>query len=145
MTEIDNELIDWAVYSETRSSLGPDFVRILGYFREDGTQSVSKIEAAMKAKDAAQIIEPAHRLKGGSLQFGATRLAALAELIEMTARKCVEHHHAPDEILEQIVGLRPLFEETLPILEHESSPVVQRQPMGFGRRSTLLGNHMSGR
>ncbi|QTD55695.1 Hpt domain-containing protein [Parasphingorhabdus cellanae] len=143
MAQLDSELIDWAVYSETRSSLGPDFVRILGYFREDGTQSIVKIEAAMRSKDAAQIIMPAHKLKGESMQFGAIRLAAVAELIEMTARKCVEHHEAPDEIIEQVVGLRPLFEETLPILEYESSPVVQRQSMGFGRRSSSLGNHIT--
>ncbi len=142
MTQLDSELIDWAVYSETRSSLGPDFVRILGYFREDGTQSIVKIEDALRAKDATQIIMPAHKLKGESLQFGAIRLAALAELIEMTARKCVEHQEAPDEIIEQVVGLRPLFEETLPILEHETSPVVQRQPAEAGRRSTGLTNHL---
>lgn len=145
MTQLDNELIDWAVYSETRSSLGPDFVRILGYFREDGTQSVVKVETAMRAKDAAAIIVPAHKLKGEALQFGASRLAALAEQIEMMARKCVEHQQAPDEILEQVVTLRPLFEETLPILEHETSPIVQRQPMGFGRRSTSLGSYISNR
>lgn len=143
MTQLDSELIDWAVYSEIRFSLGPDFVRILGYFREDGTQSILKIEAAMRAKDAAQIIPPAHKLKGESLQFGAIRLAAVAEFIEMTARKCVEHQETPDELIEQVVGLRPLFEETLPILEYESSPVVQRQSMGFGRRSSSLGSYIT--
>lgn len=143
MAQLDSELIDWAVYSEIRSSLGPDFVRILGYFREDGAQSIAKIETAMRAKDAAQIIMPAHKLKGESLQFGAIRLAAVAELIEMTARKCVEHQETPDEIIEQVVGLRPLFEETMPILEYESSPVVQRQSIGFGRRSSSLGNHVT--
>ncbi|MEP2100923.1 MAG: Hpt domain-containing protein [Parasphingorhabdus sp.] len=143
MTQLDSELIDWAVYSETRSSLGPDFVRILGYFREDGAQSIVKIEAGIRAKDATQIIMPAHKLKGESLQFGAIRLAGVAELIEMTARKCVEHQETPDEIIEQVVGLRPLFDETMPILEYESSPVVQRQPMGFGRRSSGLGNHVT--
>lgn len=137
--QVDSDLIDWAVYSETRSSLGPDFVRILGYFREDGTQSIAKIEAAIRAKDAAAIVMPAHKLKGESLQFGAIRLAALAEQIEMTARKCVEHQDSPNEIIEQVVGLRPLFEETIPILEYETSPVVQRQAMGTGRRSTGFG------
>lgn len=97
----------------------------------------------MRAKDATQIIMPAHKLKGESLQFGAIRLAAVAELIEMTARKCVEHQESPDEIIEQVVGLRPLFEETLPILEYESSPVVQRQSTGFGRRSSGLSDRFT--
>ena len=69
MAQINSDLIDWAVYSDTRSSLGPDFVRILGYFREDGTESVSKIETAMRAKDAAAMIIPAHKLKGESQQL----------------------------------------------------------------------------
>ncbi len=145
MAQLDSDLIDWTVYNETRSSLGPDFVRILGYFREDGTQSIAKIEAAMRAKDAVQIITPAHKLKGESLQFGAIRLAAVAELIEMTARKCVEHQETPDEIIEQVVGLRPLFEESLPILEHETSPVMQRQPVRERHRSNGFSSHFNHR
>lgn len=144
----DSDLVDRAVYGETRSALGPDFVRILGYFREDGAQSVANIEMAMRANDAAAMIMPAHQLKGESLQFGAMRLAAVAERIEMTARKCVEHQQAPDEILEQVVGLRSLFEETLPILEYDSSPVVRRESMGQSmavkRRTTLLGGILGG-
>ncbi|MEH6757594.1 MAG: Hpt domain-containing protein [Parasphingorhabdus sp.] len=145
MAQTDSDLIDWAVFGETRSSLGPDFVRILGYFREDGTQSVLQVEIAMRAKDAGAMIMSAHKLKGEAQQFGAARLALMAEEIEMTARKCVEYHQAPDELLEQVVRLRPCFDETLPILEHESSPVVQRQTMGFGRRSTSLGSYISNR
>lgn len=143
MIQDDEDLVDRAVYGATRSALGPDFVRILGYFREDGTQSVANIETAMRTNDAAAMIMPAHKLKGESLQFGAMRLAAVAERIEMTARKCVEHQQTPDEILEQVVGLRPLFEETLPILECDSSPVVRRDAMDGSiaakRRSTILG------
>ncbi|HEY9091150.1 Hpt domain-containing protein [Parasphingorhabdus sp.] len=139
------DLVDQAVFGETRSALGADLVRILGYFREDGTQSVCAIETAMRANDAAAMIMPAHKLKGESLQFGAMRLAALAEQIEMTARKCVEHQQTPDELVAQVAGLRTLFEETLPILEHDSSPVVRRQSVGqptqIKRRATLLGGH----
>ncbi|MEW4468070.1 Hpt domain-containing protein [Parasphingorhabdus sp. JC815] len=144
----DIALIDRAIYGATRSTLGPDFVRILGYFREDGAQSVENIETAMRASDAAAMIMPAHRLKGESLQFGAMRLAAVTERIEMTARKCVEQQQAPDEILEQVGGLRSLFEETLPILEYDSSPVVRResmeQSMPVKRRTTLLGGILGG-
>ena len=136
MAQIEGDLIDWTVYTETRNALGAEFVRILGYFREDGTQSVSKIEEAMRARDSAQIVMPAHTLKGESSQFGAVQLSAAAEKIELTARKCVEYHQSPDEILELIVALRPLFEESLSELDRESSPVIQRQAMGFGRRAS---------
>ena len=109
MTPLENELIDWTVFTETRLALGPYFVRILGYFREDGTQSVSKIEEAMRAQDPVAMVDAAHNLKGESLQFGALRLSETAERIEMTARTCVEHHETPEEVLELVAGLRPMF------------------------------------
>lgn len=135
MEPLESELIDWTVCGATRSSLGPNFVRILGYFREDGTDSVSKIEAAMRAKDPVAMVMAAHTLKGEALQFGALRLWGTAEVIEMTARACVEHHDTPDELLELVVGLRSMFEETLAVLEEDASPVVrERHPLGFGRQ-----------
>lgn len=135
MAPLESELIDWTVCAETRSALGPNFVRILGYFREDGTDSVGKIEAAMRANDPFEMVLAAHKLKGEALQFGALELSLTAEMIEMTARTCVEHHETPDEVLELVVSLRPMFEETLAILEKDASPVVQeRHPLGFGRR-----------
>ncbi|MEO9600003.1 Hpt domain-containing protein [Parasphingorhabdus sp.] len=134
MTPLDNNLIDWTVCNATRAALGANFIRILGYFREDGTQSVRKIEEAMRVKDPAPMVLAAHTLKGEALQFGALQLSDTAETIETTARACVEHHETPDEVLELVVALRPMFEETLAILEKNSSPVVQRQPQQFGRR-----------
>jgi histidine phosphotransfer protein HptB len=135
MAPLESEMIDWTVCTATRSALGPNFVRILGYFREDGTVSVGKIEAAMRANDPYEMVLAAHKLKGESLQFGALKLSMTAETIEMTARACVEHHETPDEVIELVVALRPMFEETLAILEKDASPVVQqRHPLGFGRR-----------
>lgn len=135
MTPLESELIDWRVFAETRSALGPNFVRILGYFREDGTRSVEEIEQAMRAKDPVAMVLAAHKLKGEALQLGALQLSITIETIEMTARACIEHHDTPDDIIELVVALRPMFEETLAILEQDASPVVQqRQPLGFGRR-----------
>ena len=135
MAPLESELIDWTVCNATRSALGPNFVRILGYFREDGTESVGKIETAMRANDPLEMVLAAHKLKGEALQFGALRLTITAETIETTARACIEHHETPDEVLHLVVALRPMFEKTLSILEEDASPVVQqRQPLGFGRR-----------
>jgi HPt (histidine-containing phosphotransfer) domain-containing protein len=135
VTPLDSELIDWTVFTETRLALGANFVRILGYFREDGTRSVQRIEEAMRAGNPVAMVEAAHNLKGEAVQFGGLRLSITAETIEMTARACVEHHDTPDEVLPLVVALRPMFEETLAILEQDASPVVQqRHPLGFGRR-----------
>ncbi len=128
-------LIDWSAYRQARNELGAGFVRILGYFREDGIKSVAAIEAAMRAGDAAAMVLPAHTLKGESRQFGAEPLAGLAEAIETMARNCLELQDTPDQVLEHVARLRGVFDQTLLLLERESSPVVLRKPpAGFGRR-----------
>lgn len=134
MTDQDQTLIDWDEYRASRAQLGAAFVRILGYFREDGTKSVLAIENAMREGDARGLVMPAHTLKGESRQFGAETLALLAEDIETFARRCVEMRVSPEEYLPKVVGLRSLFHATLDALEAETNPLVQRRPVtGFGR------------
>src|ERR1700710_2054947 len=106
-------IIDWVGFSTARSELGADFVRILGYFREDGVKSVATIEQAMRTSDAVAMVLPAHTLKGEASQFGADALADLAEKIENIARQSVEWRQSPDEALPDVVPLRALFNETL--------------------------------
>ncbi|CAN5304209.1 hypothetical protein BH10PSE15_BH10PSE15_06940 [soil metagenome] len=129
----DRDLVDWTVFARSRSELGAGFVRILGYFREDGVKSVAAIETAMRAQNAAGLVIPAHTLKGESRQFGAEPLGHLSERIEMIARDCVESRDTPEEALALVVGLRPLFERTLAMLEREANPLVERRS-GLGRR-----------
>jgi len=126
-------LVDWDEFRATRTQLGAAFVRILGYFREDGTKSVAAIEEAMRARDARGLVMPAHTLKSEARQFGGERLGALAEDIEMFARHCVESQISPEEYLPRVVALRALFEETLTALEREANPLVQRRPGGLDR------------
>ena len=130
-------LVDWPAFARARSELGAGFVRILGYFREDGVKSVAAIEAAMRGRNAAAMVIPAHTLKGEARQFGAEPLADLAETIETIARDCVELQDTPELALEHIARLRGMFEETLTLLEREANPLVARRPAagGFGRRT----------
>ncbi|MGQ3101222.1 MAG: Hpt domain-containing protein [Sphingopyxis solisilvae] len=132
-TKLDDILVDWEEFRATRTQLGAAFVRILGYFREDGTKSVAAIEEAMRASDARGMVMPAHTLKSEARQFGGEKLGAVAEDIEMFARHCVESQISPEEYLPRVVELRKLFEETLSALEREANPLVQRRPAGFGR------------
>lgn len=130
----DNEnLVDWRLFQRSRAELGAGFVRILGYFREDGVKSVAAIESAMRDSSAVALVLPAHTLKGEARQFGAEPLAALAEKIEMVGRHCVENHDQPDEVLPEVAALRPMFERTLALLEREANPLVERRT-GFGRK-----------
>ncbi|WP_076072616.1 Hpt domain-containing protein [Sphingomonas montana] len=134
MAESDGALVDWTAYHRAQAELGGDFVRILGYFREDGVKSVGAIEEAMRHRCAAALVLPAHTLKGDSVQLGATRLSSLAEVVEMTARRCVERHESPDELLEEVVQMRPLFQATMTLLNQAAGQPLIRRPQGFGRK-----------
>jgi HPt (histidine-containing phosphotransfer) domain-containing protein len=139
LTNDPDGLIDWNAFAETRNLLGAGFVRILGYFLEDGTKSVAAIEEAMRLKDSAKLVMPAHTLKGEAWQFGANRLALLAEEIEVAARHYVEIQIDPSELVEKVVHLRPLFEATVSTLEAETSPLVERRPVAAAQRNALGG------
>ncbi|MCB2013696.1 MAG: Hpt domain-containing protein [Sphingobium sp.] len=135
---MDFELINGQEYETAREELGANFVRILGYFREDGLKSVEQVEEAMRTRNSAALIIPAHTLKGESRQFGSKALGDLAEKIEMTARHCVETRTGPEELIAEVAGLRECFTRTLVELEKHSSPVLaQRKSAGFGRKVSL--------
>lgn len=134
------DIIDWAYFEETRRTLGPGFIRILGYFREDGMKSLEAIERAMHGHDTTALVIPAHTLKGESRQFGAEPLAEVAEKIEMTARHCIEVGRFPDELIPDVVQLRRLFKATLDKFDEAISPLMQRsKPQGFGNRVANTG------
>jgi HPt (histidine-containing phosphotransfer) domain-containing protein len=135
VVELDEQLIDRAALARARAELGNAFARILGYFREDGPASVRAIEMAMRDGQAAAIVVPAHTLKGEARQFGAHALGDAAERIEDHARRCVERHEAPDEIIPDVAALRTLFERTMSAIDGQCNPVRPRQPVVFGRRS----------
>lgn len=126
-------IVDWGVFQRTRTELGAGFVRILGYFREDGEKSVDKIEEAMHRKDAAALVIPAHTLKSEARQFGAELIGTLAEEIEFAARRAVESRLFPDNILPTVAKLRPLYRETMDLFEKEINPLMERRQGGFGR------------
>ncbi|MEG8221530.1 Hpt domain-containing protein [Sphingomonas sp. HH69] len=135
MPHQETDLVNWTEFTRTRNELGAAFPRILGYFREDGVKSIQAIEQAFRARNAVALVTPAHTLKGESAQFGAHRLSAMAEEIEMVARRCVETREQPDELIETVVALRPCFTETLALLDRDANPLVARRPVTFGRRT----------
>ena len=121
------ELVDWDMFCRARAELGAGFARILSYFREDGEKAVEKIEAAMHRGDAAGLVLPAHTMKSEARQFGARPLGALAEEIEMRARQAVEMRTTPEDMLPQVARLRPLYRDTMALLEAEANPLRQRR------------------
>ena len=135
MSYHETELVNWSDHNRMRAEMAAGFLRILGYFREDGDKSITAIETAFRARNAASLVLPAHTLKGESAQFGCDRLSDMAEEIEMVARRCVERHESPEELIEIVVGLRPCFTETMALLDRDATPLAARRPAVFGRRA----------
>ena len=132
-----SKIVDWAHFERSRTELGPGFIRILSYFREDGSKSIAQIEQAMREENTIALVLPAHTIKGESRQLGAEPLAKVAELVESTARLCVETHRFPDELVPQVVELRRLFNDTVEQFDKATNPLMTRAapaPGGFGRK-----------
>lgn len=138
--ELSN-IVDWAHFERSRTELGPGFIRILSYFREDGEKSIAQLEQAMREQNTIALVLPAHTIKGESRQLGAEPLAKVAELIETTARLCVETHRFPDELVPEVVELRRLFKETVEQFDKATNPLMTRAgaPGGFGRKVNNQG------
>jgi histidine phosphotransfer protein HptB len=135
-----SNIVDWVHFEKNRAELGPGFIRILSYFREDGAKSLAAIEQAMHSQDTVALVIPAHTLKGESRQFGAEPLAAVAEQIEQTARFCIETHRFPDELVPDVVKLRKLWNQTIQLFEEATNPLQKRAaPGGFGKKAANQG------
>ena len=140
MADQAREVVDWGLFEKYRTELGPGFIRILSYFKEDGVKSVAQIEQAMREQNTAALVLPSHTLKGEARQLGAEPLAQVAELIETTARFCIENGRFPDELVPEVVQLRKLVDESIELFDKATNPLVQRTPTaGIGRKVTTQG------
>lgn len=135
-----SDIIDWGLFEKSRAELGPGFIKILSYYREDGAKSIVAIEQAMHEQSTVSLVLPAHTLKGESRMFGAEPLADVAEKIEQVARMCVETHRFPDELVPDVVKLRQLWNRTIELFDKAVNPLQSRGPAGgFGRKVANQG------
>jgi HPt (histidine-containing phosphotransfer) domain-containing protein len=81
LSEERPDIVDWALFEKNRAELGPGFIRILSYFREDGSKSLDQIDRAMRDENTTALVIPAHTIKGEARQLGAEPIAKIAELI----------------------------------------------------------------
>jgi chemotaxis protein histidine kinase CheA len=140
VTDEARDIVDWSFFEKSRTELGPGFIKILSYFKEDGVKSIAEIEQAMRDENTTALVLPAHTLKGEARQLGAEPLAKIAELIETTARFCLEAHRFPDELVPEVVELRTLFNETIELFDKATNPLKTRTPVtGFGRKVNNQG------
>ena len=133
----DADIVDWVHFEKSRAELGSGFIRIRGYYREDGAKSIAAIETAMRERNTVALVIPAHTLKGESRQFGAGPVADVAEKIEDLARSSIETHSFPDELIPDVVELRRLFNQTIDMFDKAVNPLLSRAPAagGFGKKA----------
>ena len=112
-------LIDQTALAAARRQLGGNFGPVFGYLADAGPQLIAAIEAGLRDHDAALMARPAHRLRGEILPFGGLRLAHVAAQIESGARLSLELRLPPDDLIEHVVVLRPLFSETITAIKAE--------------------------
>ena len=137
-----SDMIDWVHFERSRAELGSGFIRILGYYRDDGAKSIAAIDAAMREQNSVALVMPAHTLKGESRQFGANVVAEIAEKIEDAARSSVESHSFPDELIPDVVELRRLFNMTIEMFDQAVNPLLSRASTaggGFGKKVANQG------
>jgi HPt (histidine-containing phosphotransfer) domain-containing protein len=140
VTDEARDVVDWVHFEKSRAELGPGFIRIFSYFKEDGVKSIAQIEEAMREENTAALVIPAHTLKGEARQLGAEPMAKIAELIETTARFCVESRRFPDELVPEVVELRRPFDQTVALFDKATNPLMTRAaPGGFGRKVNNQG------
>ena len=137
-----SDIIDWVHFERSRAELGSGFIRILGYYREDGAKSIAAIDTAMREQNSVALVIPAHTLKGESRQFGANVVADIAEKIEDAARSSVESRSFPDELIPDVVELRKLFNMTIQMFDQAVNPLLSRAAPsagGFGKKVANQG------
>ena len=140
MTDEARNIVDWVYFEKNRTELGPGFIKILSYFKEDGVKSIAQIEQAMREQNTVALVIPSHTLKGEARQLGAEPVAKIAELIETTARFCIENGRFPDELVPEVVELKALFNQTVELFEKATNPLLARAaPTGFGRKVSNQG------
>ena len=107
----DEPILDTGVIDELRASVGDDqafMADLIATYVGEGTDHLAAMDAAVAARDAAQIVRPAHTLKSSSAALGAMRLAQIAREIEMCGR-------AGDaaELDARVADARAAWDETL--------------------------------
>lgn len=81
------EVLDQSVIDRLRKTIGDAFIRMVEVFCEDTPKYLQDLTQAVAASDYQSMFSIAHTLKGGSLNFGAHRVAEISKQIEAIGRK----------------------------------------------------------
>ncbi len=110
------EAIDWQVLASVQTALGDDgpetIAAMLRLFREETPEQLEELEAAIGVMDRNQIRRLAHRLRGGSRQLGAQRMAEYCATLES-----VVHTAQPEDLAGLLVAICDHYAEAVEMLK----------------------------
>ena len=143
MTDEARDIVDWAHFEKSRTELGPGFIRILAYFKEDGVKSIAEIEtgdarpeydrARASGAHAQGRIAPAWRRAGGEDRRADRDHRAFLRRIATAS---------PTSWCPRWSSFAALFSETVEQFEKATNPLMTRAPAGpsgFGRKINNQG------
>jgi HPt (histidine-containing phosphotransfer) domain-containing protein len=80
--------IDLSMFNNLRAMVGADFIgELVDTFLEDSPELIRQMDQALANGDTDTFRRAAHSLKSNSANFGATRLAEQARMLEMMAKE----------------------------------------------------------
>jgi hypothetical protein len=129
-------------FEKSRAELGPGFIRILSYFREDGAKSVAQIEQAMHEQNTVALVIPGAHAEGRIAPVRRRAAGRIAELIETPRASAVRRNPplSPTSWCPRWSSFAALFNETVELFDKATNPLLtarardQRRAGGFGRK-----------
>lgn len=112
----DTPDLDFDLLSELRDIMGTDFVMLVRSWQRDADTRLAAIQKALKDRNATELRQVAHSLKGSSANLGARHVVVICQQLEslagdddlVTAKERIESLHHEINIaaaaLDRLVG-----------------------------------------
>ena len=134
MTDDRADIVDWALFEKNRAELGPGFIKIISYFREDGAKSVAQIEQAMREENTVGLVFRPTPSRASLRQLGAEPLAKIADSSN-SPRACAWKPSASPTSSCRKSSRCAACSQTVALFDKATNPLVTcAAPGGFGRR-----------
>ncbi|UEM22345.1 PAS domain S-box protein [Skermanella mucosa] len=106
---VELPLIDAGRLDELRAAVGESYAMMMEMFPDSAREELAALRTALDSGDAGSSRRAAHSLKGVAASFGATRVQAIAHLLE-------DADHPPEEAFRLLARLESALEDTLAAL-----------------------------
>lgn len=92
--------INMVTFNEAKDLMGERFPMMIRYFLEDTDMYMAEIDKALKEKNTANALSPAHTIKSSAKQLGVEKVSEAAKKIEFLCREMIESNSEEFDLLE---------------------------------------------